>query len=98
MLPEANALFRDDAIAWVVYMTAGEVVKSILCVLVAFFCWTTYPIRISAMGTGVWFLTQALDEATNGNNWYHGRWEYIVMAVLIAAIAILIRTHHGDEQ
>lgn len=98
MLPEVNALFKDDTIAWIIYLTANEVVKAILCFLLTFLSWTTYPLRIGTMGTGVWFLTQAVDEATNGNNWYHGRWEYVVLSVLIAAIAIIIRTHHVDEQ
>lgn len=97
MLPEINVFFKDDAMAWRIYLTAGEVVKAGLCALLAFFLWGHYVLRIGSLATGVWYLTQAVDEATEGNTWYHGRWEYLVLAVYMILLYLVIRSHNADE-
>lgn len=89
MLPEVHALVPDDDAAWVTYLACSEVVKALLCAALA----AVSP-RYATAGSAaaVWFLTQAADEAFNGNLWAEQLWEYPLLAVLALTVYLIERT------
>jgi hypothetical protein len=86
VLPEFHALIPNDDTAWMVYLSTSEMVKALLCLLLAAFA---PSIRMVAVAAAVWFTTQAADELFNGNLWAEQTWEYPLLLVLIVAALIL---------
>ena len=86
VLPEFNKVFEDRAMAFVFYMTMQELLKAFVAV------W--FVRNVFGYCAGVWFLTQAIDEATNQNLWeYDTPWEYLAFAVLAISAYLFHRYH-----
>ena len=81
MLPEVSAMFDDNGVAWAVYLAAGEVVKALLCLVMAVYI---PAFRTIGAAASIWFLTQAADEMTNGNLWTDDVWEYLLLLIVSA--------------
>lgn len=74
-LPEINKLWSDPDAAWTVFLIIQELLKAVVCV---------YFVRnVFGYCGAVWFVTQAIDEVTNGNFWGPtSYWEYGAFALL----------------
>jgi len=78
-LPETSNIIPNEDQAWRAYLTAQQVVAAMLCVALA----GRRGWLSSGIAGAVWFTTQAMDEATNGNLWKEQQWEYPLAFVLI---------------
>jgi hypothetical protein len=88
-VPELGNLIPNDQLAWMAYLTTGEIVKALLCLAVARFV----PSWKMWMGAAaVWYLTQASDEAMNNNLFTVQHWEYPLLAALLLLTWALERT------
>ncbi len=88
VLPEFHALIPNDDTAWMVYLSTSEMVKALLCLLLAAFA---PSLRMVSTAAAVWFTTQAADELFNGNLWAEQTWEYPLLLVLIVVALIIQR-------
>ena len=69
----------SDEQSWRLYLTAQQVVGAALCLLLSNVRrWRSYGVA-----GATWFVTQAMDEWTNGNLWKEHQWEYPLAALLI---------------
>ncbi len=69
----------SDEQSWRLYLTAQQVEGVALCLLLANVRrWRSYGVA-----GATWFVTQAMDEWTNGNLWKEQQWEYPLAALLI---------------
>lgn len=85
-LPDINRLWSGPDQAWTVYLTMGEACKALACL---------YLVRNVFGWTGsVWFLSQAINEATGQNVWEADGWPEYAAFVLLAASAWLYHRHH----
>lgn len=85
-LPDINRLWSGPDTAWTVYLTVGELCKALACV---------YLVRnVFGWVGALWFVTQAINEATNNNIWENDGWpEYVVFCVLVLT-AWMYHKHH----
>lgn len=84
--PELGNLFTDDNLAWVTYLALNEAVKGLLCLVLSM---SVREFRTYGMAGAIWFVTQAMDEVTNGNLFHEHTYEYPLL-VLLALAAYLI--------
>lgn len=84
--PELGNLFQDDNLAWLTYLALNEAVKGLLCLVLAM---SLREFRTYGMAGTIWFVTQAMDEVTNGNLFHEHTYEYPLL-VLLALAAYLI--------
>lgn len=76
-LPELNKLIPDEQTGWDVYHCAVEVTRAALCYL--------FVQNIFGRTAALWFLTQAIDEATGRNVWnYQQDWQEIALFTVLA--------------
>jgi hypothetical protein len=81
VLPDLNRLTTDERWGWVAYLTLKELTIAGLCLLL--------PKHMARAGF-LWFLTQAVDELTEGNVWSRDTiWEYVAFLVLVLVTWIL---------
>lgn len=74
-LRELACLIPDDALAWRLHLAANELLLAALCLLM--------PQRWLGAGLCAIFITQAIDEALDGNLFSEGLWEYPVAALIL---------------
>ena len=84
MLPDINRFWSDPDQAWLVYLTINEACKALACLYLAR--------NIFGKVAAVWFVTQAINEANNGNAWpQDGPMEYLVFGLLcVSAVAYYV--------
>lgn len=80
--PELANLFTDDSLAWTTYLALNEAVKGLLCLVLSL---SIREFRTYGMAGTIWFITQAMDEATNGNLFTEHTYEYPLLALLALA-------------
>lgn len=73
-------MVTDIDLGWAIWFTGTQIV-------IAIATFKLIPWTYLRMGSLVWFMTQAVDEATGRNIWTEdtGPWEYIAFAVLATA-------------
>lgn len=76
-------MIADEGQAWRVYLTLNELVKSVLCLTLAQHLPT---FRVYGRTAAIWFVTQAADELTGTNIFQNHQWEYLLLAVVTAAL------------
>jgi len=74
--PEFANVVQDHQVSWTLYLTLSELSKAVLCLMI--------PLRTWSYLGALWFTTQAIDEATNGNLFNEQQWEYIILIALVA--------------
>ena len=74
--PEFANVVPDHQVSWTLYLTLSELSKAVLCLMI--------PLRMWSYLGALWFTTQAIDEATNGNLFNEQQWEYIILIALVA--------------
>lgn len=92
LLPDANALITDHTAAWVVYLTLQQVQAAGWCFLAAFGP-RNYGTRVILMASALWLVGQGIDEATNGNLFTDGAWEFGFLATYGTLIYLHLRQH-----
>lgn len=80
--PELGNLFTDDNLAWVTYLALNEAVKGLLCLVLSM---SVREFRVYGMAGAIWFVTQAMDEMTNGNLFNEHTYEYPLLGLLALA-------------
>lgn len=78
-------MFTDPDTAWVVYLTAQEVVKALLC------AW--FVRNVFGYCGAVWFFTQAVDEVMGGNVWGPNDMLEAVTFTILAVCAWIYHRH-----
>ena len=86
--PELGNLFQDDNLAWLTYLALNEAVKGLLCLVLAM---SLREFRTYGMAGTIWFVTQAMDEVTNGNLFHEHSYEYPLLALLALAAYLIER-------
>ena len=86
--PEFANLTTDDNLAWTIYLTLNEAAKGLLCLVLAM---SLREFRTIGMAGTIWFVTQAMDEMTNGNLFTEHTYEYPLLALLALAAYLIER-------
>jgi|688.fasta_scaffold394002_3 hypothetical protein len=86
--PELANLTPDDNLAWAIYLSLNEAVKGLLCLALGL---TVPRLRYYGFAAAVWFVTQAMDEMTNGNLFTEHTYEYPLLTLLGIAAYIATR-------
>lgn len=94
--PELANLHPDNESAWTIYLTAKELASSVLCLVVAW-CSAGRFLRVMACAVAAVFVTQAIDEALQGNLFGGGVWEYPAVAVFLLLTALLTKLFPGEH-
>ena len=89
LLPEINRAL-PDAQAWTWYLTTNELAKALLCLV---FVRNLFG-RIAAL----WFVTQAVDEATGRNIWNYAQdWQEVALFTILACTTWVYWYHTKKE-
>ena len=86
--PEFANIITDDTLAWTVHLTLNEAAKGLLCLALSL---TVPRLRFYGYAGTIWFITQAMDEATNGNLFHEHTYEYPLLVLLGIAAYIASR-------
>lgn len=92
LLPDVNAFISDNTHAWVVYNTLTQIRDVGLC-LVAIWAPKTYAACVVLLASASWYAGQAIDEATNGNFFEDGLWEFAWLAVVTLLTTLHLYFH-----
>lgn len=84
--PELVNLITDNTQAWIAWLTMAELKAAVLCLIIAYH---VHAWRLWFGAAAVWLLTQAADEATNGNIFTQQLWEYPLLAAFLMAVHII---------
>ncbi len=94
--PELANLYPNDETAWTIYLASKELASAVLCLTVAW-CSTGRFLRVMALAVAAVFVTQAIDEALQGNLFGGGVWEYPAVAVFLLLTALLTKLFPGEH-
>ena len=83
-LPDFNRMTANEDLGWAIYLVANEAMKALMCL--------AFVRNIAGVAGFLWFVTQAIDEATGRNVWpSDSPLEYIAFAVLWVAVLVYLK-------